>query len=87
MKRKKSPVRPCRKCDKNYDHDEFRTCPQCEWVSRDLWRRRNRDRINRDQRIWRKRNPEKVKEYARRWRELWGPLAWHDEPYPQMGRA
>ena len=71
--------RLCRSGTHVYDHVDFRTCPKCEWVSRDLWRRRNHDRILRDQRIWRKRNPNKVKEYARRWRETWGPMAWLDD--------
>jgi hypothetical protein len=62
-----------------YDHSKFKTCPECEWLSRDIWRRRNRAGILDYQRRWRKKNQDKVRQYARKWREKWGPLAWLDD--------
>jgi len=70
---------PCRSGQHQYDHSEYRTCPTCEWISRDKWRYRNRKSIREYSKLWRENNPEKVRSHSKRWREKWGPMAWTED--------
>ena len=82
MKKYKATIKDIRNCQSGrhkYDHVFYRTCPECQWLSRVKWREVNWEHINRYQRRWRKNNPKKVAEYNKARREFtaqWGAKAW-----------
>ena len=67
----KADKRFCRSKLHEYNHAELRTCPNCEYESRQAWYWSNRERILKVRRKWTAKNRDKVRKHSRAWREKW----------------